>query len=41
MISPELPDGYLEKLELEYDREVKSGSNEIDLDLADGAPAAL
>lgn len=39
MVAPELPDGYKAKLELEYDREVKSGSNEIDLDIAEGKPA--
>jgi hypothetical protein len=39
MITPELPEGYLEKVELEYDREVKPGSNEIDLDLTEGALA--
>ena len=39
MVTPELPEGYAAKLELEYDREVKSGSNEIDLDITEGQPA--
>ena len=39
MVTPELPEGYQAKLELEYDREVKSGSNEINFDLGEGKRA--
>ena len=39
MVTPALPEGYRPKLSLEYDLEVKSGTNEINLDLAEGRPA--
>jgi hypothetical protein len=38
MVTPVLPAGYQPKLQLVYDREVQSGSNVIDLDLAQGTP---
>ena len=36
MVTPPLPDGYKEKVEVLFDREVKSGDNVIDFDLAEG-----
>ena len=39
MVIPELPEGYQARLALVYDHEVKPGSNEINLDLAEGQPA--
>ena len=36
MVTPPLPDGYKEKVELVFEREVKSGDNVIDFDLTEG-----
>lgn len=36
MVKPDLPEGYQEKVELFFDREVSSGSNEINFDLKEG-----
>lgn len=36
MVTPPLPEGYKEKVELVFDREVKSGDNVLDFDLAEG-----
>jgi hypothetical protein len=37
MIKPPLPKGYQEKVELTFDREVASGENSVDFDLAQGS----
>lgn len=36
MVLPPLPEGYREKVELTFDREVASGENSVDFDLANG-----
>jgi hypothetical protein len=36
MVTPPLPDGYKEKVEVLFDREVKPGDNVIDFDLVEG-----
>ena len=38
MVTPDLPEGYQAKLLLEYNRDVKPGTNEIVFDLAEGRP---
>ena len=37
MVKPPLPEGYREKVELTFDREVASGENNVDFDLAQGS----